>query len=695
MKKTSIIVPADIRYMSDWSEKEDGYKLEDYPFPHILDKQITGCGFTEYCLRNKLNVVLCSPRKILLENKKDQHQDEPNIVHFRWEDGATQFDRDLSATNKKPTVSGRNPLKNFLQYQEDNKEKPEIEEKSENEGKLLTMKEEVKQRIQGITGSGLPCKILVTYDSFRHVKEILKQLGLLSDFFVVIDEFQSIFTDSRFKSDAELSLLYELSDLNKLCYVSATPMMDTYLEMLDEFKDLPYYEFDWITAAPGRILKPCVKEFPCKNITTVAAKIVDTYKSGNFKKSATRDDVGNLVEVESKEAVFYINSVKNICDIIKKCKLTPENTNVLCSRTPENEQKIRRAFREVNENAVGGIGVVPKRDDPHKMFTLCTRTVYLGADFYSKCARSFIFSDANIDCLSVDITLDLSQILGRQRLDENPWKNRVDIYYRETKGEDLNEESFKEYVQMKKESSLRLLGIYNNTSEAKDRHLLALTYQNSTKFDTYKSNYISVNTHQGSDLVPVLNNLVMVSELRAFEMQQKEYRDRVAVVNTISKEYNVLQDKLESKYLEIEEESHFQDKMRLVCTTGFDENTQMALLSQIPIEFSNYYLCIGPERCRALRYRQDLLQEEYNNLFKKQSENLSVKIIERFTVGERYSMSDIKQKLIVLYEDVGLTGKPTAKLLESVFEIKTCNIPNPENPKKRDKGFEILKRKEI
>ena len=64
------------------------------------------------------------------------------------------------------------------------------------------------------------------------------------------------------------------------------------------------------------------------------------------------------------------------------------------------------------------------------MFTLCTRTVYLGADFYSTNARTFIFSDANVDSLTVDITLDLPQILGRQRLDENPWKNRADLYYK-------------------------------------------------------------------------------------------------------------------------------------------------------------------------------------------------------------------------------------------------------------------------
>ena len=64
------------------------------------------------------------------------------------------------------------------------------------------------------------------------------------------------------------------------------------------------------------------------------------------------------------------------------------------------------------------------------MFTFCTRTVYLGADFYSDNARSFILSDANIDCLAVDISLDLPQILGRQRSLTNPWKDSAEFYFK-------------------------------------------------------------------------------------------------------------------------------------------------------------------------------------------------------------------------------------------------------------------------
>ena len=71
MKKEILEVPHGIRYISEWCTMEGGYKLENYQFPHMVNKQITGCGFTEYCLTNSLDTIICSPRKILLENKVD------------------------------------------------------------------------------------------------------------------------------------------------------------------------------------------------------------------------------------------------------------------------------------------------------------------------------------------------------------------------------------------------------------------------------------------------------------------------------------------------------------------------------------------------------------------------------------------------------------------------------------------------
>ena len=73
MFKRTINVPKGIRFLSEWKD----FKLEDYPY--ILDKKIPGCGFTEWCITNNQPTILCSPRRILLQNKLEQH---PNDVYY-------------------------------------------------------------------------------------------------------------------------------------------------------------------------------------------------------------------------------------------------------------------------------------------------------------------------------------------------------------------------------------------------------------------------------------------------------------------------------------------------------------------------------------------------------------------------------------------------------------------------------------
>ena len=63
MNKTIINVPKGIRYISEWKE----FELPDHPC--IINKQITGCGFTEWAITCPQHTIIVSPRKILLENK--------------------------------------------------------------------------------------------------------------------------------------------------------------------------------------------------------------------------------------------------------------------------------------------------------------------------------------------------------------------------------------------------------------------------------------------------------------------------------------------------------------------------------------------------------------------------------------------------------------------------------------------------
>lgn len=677
MNKTIINVPPGIRYISEWED----FNLPD--FPCIIDKQVTGCGFTEWVINNQFNMVLSSPRLILLENKAEQHLGD--VFYARNDlDEVLNVDRDLNRD-----------LSTIVKSETEQDKLKENYSIEENKTKL---RKQIKDYYIQCLDENRPCKILVTYDSYRIVYEALNEIGCFDSFYTVVDEFQSIFTDSRFKSSTEVEFLGILQNVNRLCFVSATPMMDEYLEMLPEFKDLPYIELDWGKEDSRRIIKPQLSVHPCKRLNETAVKIIKDYQSGNFEKTIIKDDLGNLREIESKELVIYVNSVKNICDIIKKAGLTYDNTNVLCSKSFDNNKRIRKAFG-LGRGDVGGIGKVPLKDEPRKMFTLCTRTVYLGADFYSTCARSVILSDANIECLAVDITLDLPQILGRQRLDCNPWKNRAELYVRFLSNKNYKKvDDFKKHQNLKITRTEKLLSIYNSSTDNDAKHELAKTYLYVAKSKNYKDDYVAVNTHGGSDLIPVFNNLVMVSEFRAFEIQQIDYVDRFRTFSKIqSSEFDLdpSVDIVNNFVNNFNSFTQFPDKMRLLCESKLSETILNAVLSQVPLIYSTLYYSVGPEKMKSLRYRKGEIEDYYKSTALYESNLLLEKINSNFKVGDRLSSIDIKHKLSEIYKELNLMKTAKATDLEKFFLLKDIKIPSTRDGESiRLRGYELLSKKE-
>ena len=472
-------------------------------------------------------------------------------------------------------------------------------------------------------------------------------------------------------------------------------MIDKYLEMLDEFKDLPYYELDWETEDPSRILKPKLSIHSCsRSIMPSANLVIQSYLKGEFE-STVIDINGEKKEVVSQEAVLYVNSVKNICDIIRDNNLTIDN------RTSDNEDKVRKAFNLKKQDLkVKGIesviGKVPTKGQPHKMFTLCTRTVYLGADFYSTNARTFIFSDANIDSLTVDITLDLPQILGRQRLEENPWKNRADLYYKTINQENkLTKQESDEIIERKKKTTDNLLSVYQTANDSA-KHDLSVKYQRDARNSNYKFDYIAVNEHSGKDLLPVFNNLMMVSDMRSYEIQQVDYADRFRVFNNFGDSIVGFDLFIEIVH-EIENEiTSFVERMKFIYSFTFDSKFMKLILDNLTDpSFAKYYYTISKERASALKYQRGNLEKEYKSIksFGFNQDNIINEIKGSFKEGKKYTKAEIKETLRSIYESNGWNKTPKANDLEQYFELKSCQITNKETGK-RDMAFEITKLKD-
>ena len=297
MKKFTQIAPADedIKYISDW---------KDYDLPRghvIVDKGVTGCGYTEYCISNNKPTILCSPRKLLLENKSEQHLKDQNVLYLKNENKT--FDDVLNFKSR---------IKTFI--------------------------------INCLDNLNLPPKVLITYDSTHYIVEILKDLGMLDKFYFIVDEFQSIFLDAFFKSEIEFDFVEYLQDCPNVLYLSATPMLDKYLERINAFKNLPFYQIDWSKTDVVDTL--ILQRKYTTSLTKECEKIIDQYLKGRFPSTYT--SVGNIAF--SKEAVFYFNSVSSVTRVIKNMKLTPSQVNIICAEDQNNLTKLNSLSRDLGYN---------------------------------------------------------------------------------------------------------------------------------------------------------------------------------------------------------------------------------------------------------------------------------------------------------------------------------------------------------
>lgn len=618
MKIIKINVPQNIRYIKDWKD----YDLSNFQFPHILNKTLTGCGFTSYALESNLPIVLCSPRKRLIENKMRQI---PGMFYFNMEDDSTDSYNLLIQRGKE--------LGNYL------------------------------------SKVSIP-KILTTYDSFKHVKKFLGDR--MQYFYVVVDEFQSIFNDSQLKGDVELEFVNHLLDIQKVCFVSATPMMEEYLDEVDVFKNLPYYEFDWNALQPDRVIKPDLSVIKkISSITAQAKIIIEKYKAGKFEKVLYRDEDG-VHCVESKEAVFYVNSVDNIYNIIKSCKLVPDECNILVARIDKNLKKIKKLGKGFD------YGTIPLEGEPHKMFTFCTSTVYLGADFYSTNARTFIFSDANVESLATDISLDLPQILGRQRLDCNPWKGKAEFYFK-TVQQGID---YKKILNERLERTKEVFDTYNSLSDkAKSALVDVLDYN-------FEKSYLS---NKNGKLVN--NKFVYLSQKRAYEISQVDYADRFVVFNTLSKSFNTSTPNIDNFIKVFDSITDYHQKLKyLTTTTDISEDEKQFVVDRLKGSFGNIYRVLGPERIKALGCNYSMCMNELRSMLVFSEPDYENEIYKSFSVGDFYTKADIKIKLQNIYESCN--GNPnTVKKANEISKYFTVKEKMIRIGGKRVAGYELLNKK--
>ena len=622
MKKITLNVPDGIKYLSEWKELWNLLPMNQH---YILNKRICGCGATEAYIGSDRKVILASPRKQLLYNKYSQHLSD-NLHLYRYQGNREKY----------------------------------FESKSYSEKDVFAFNDELGKYIK----SGGK-KILTTYDSLRKIKEVLvADEENLDEWTVVVDEFQAMFYDCQFKPTTEYEFGQILGAFSTVVYLSATPFLESYLDMTRQFKDMTFYELLW----PESMMQiPKVEGIKTKKtVFKLCSELTGKYREG--KGNSTVVDGKEFV---AKEAVFYINDVSVIKNIIKKNGLKADEVNIICSSKSENIKKLNELSREVGEKFM--IGDIPGKGEPHKMFTFCTSTVYIGADFYSTNAYSYIFANPLVKSMTVDVSVDLQQIIGRQRLDTNPFRNTATLYFNTRKSK-VTEEELENSIKEKKDKTKKQIDNFNAVPN-KDEQLQMM--ENTIRQQGHKEHYCCIIKDADNNVRIVENEILEISERRAWEVTNRIYNNdfsmyralRVGAV--VTKSSGSDDPEVQRIFKEWNLDNQFPRKARLYCDLYDNFPELLEDCTFIEGKYKKYHDALGKEGFEALCWREDYIRQaiEPTPFDKLPKDQIAVKLIDALKTDKTYTKSEVKDLLQGIYKELNIAGKPSAS---DISEYLTC-----------------------
>lgn len=597
----------------------------------ILNKTVTGCGGTSLFLNSSIDVVIISPR---LQALKDKHKQHPDTFLFH----SPYTNNGKRAADIKRLMSD---LNNYINKHRDNP------------FDIYT-----------------PAKVLVTLDSCDKVIDVLKKNVAINKFLFVVDEFQCLMGDATFKGTTDMNFLIRLDcEAKNICYLSATPIPDIYLDSVPQFKGLPYIKLEW---DPDVLEEPNVMEIQMKkdeSAEKICSSIIRDFKTnGYFERKIVNGQV-----VYSTEACIFLNEVRSIINIIVKNNLKPDEVTILCS--DGKVSGLPKGFK------AGGL-CTDKYDPRNKTFTFCTKASFEGVDFYSTNAMTFVFINAGKEWQTLDIILDIPQILGRQRLDINPFRHDAVIYYK-TKPYCMTTAEFKAQQKAMEYKSSQIITQYEMAAPEMKAILLD-AFRDRAEDKKFVDDYVDVLQVNGRQTLGI-NTLVQVAAWNKWQQRTHYYSHSCQLTTSIQSAIamNVKPQKVKNFEQQYYSAS---DKDRLKIYSDF-RNTYLCFdpfILQNPfidIRHHSWFNVLGYPELMRLNFDVQKVEQEYD--YHCNHEPIIQKCREAFTVGNFYTKPEVKNILQQIYDGFGLVGKKAkANELEVYMNVKERMITDDEGNRK-------------
>ncbi|MBQ8336973.1 MAG: DEAD/DEAH box helicase family protein [Bacteroidaceae bacterium] len=628
--KGTIEVTPGVDYVNDWKDKKGNYVLDKIISSGkvIINKVVTGCGFTTYSLSNALDTILISPRLKLILNKMEQFNKNEPLCYY--------FNREKGYDGKQKTID-------------------------ELEHEFTLYQHECKQDKR-------PMKILVTYDSYCALASMLERFGIniSKKFNITVDESHCLIKDIKLKEYSNKSVLSTFIDrlfsYKNVLFISATPIID-YMQEIEEFKDnyVCYYELGW-----SNIEQVTQRTYTCNSALNAFDQIYAKYN-----KQQGLFDVINLPgcnALYSYEGVIFLNCVKEICGIlrkyiVKKQLINPCDVTIICADNKENLKELHKVHKKLSITRT-----IPKMGDSHTTWTFVTRTAFEGVDFYSPSASTYVIANYNVSSLSLDIASDIPQIIGRQRRKDNPFRNTLHLFYKDNK-QQLYENDFTASQNLKMQESQRQIAIWQSApTDCKESALSIID-----SYIKHNPNDLYITTTSGE---PVINNLLIISERYCYDVIKNHHQWFIMSSNAYGRAYSMPVQELKDR---LSKSQSLADALRVaygyfVCADKVLETDIFIMLrNEAYNEIGYYFSNLSPDRIKACSFNSTKLDTEIAN--NNSYHNIAMHLPKYFEPGKVYTRKYIKEKLQEIYKNLGI--KKSAKATD-LNEYATC-IPAKKN----------------
>lgn len=628
-------MPPSCRYMSDYD------KLINDLLPiygkFILNKTLTGCGGTSLFLNSGLMVVIISPRIQVLKNK---HKQYPDSFLFH-----------IPQCGDRPSA---------------------IKQKMEDLNSYLHLH-------YGLSPFGQqppPAKILVTLDSVGKVLSVLESCSIIDKFLFVVDEFQCLMGDAIFKGTVDMNFLVNIDNrARRICYLSATPIPEIYLDYIPQLANLPYYKLQW---DPAVIEEPTLKVQQMKkgeNAVKLCTELIQKYRNnGYFERKIIQGNV-----VYSREACIFLNELKSIIRIIEKNNLLPEEVTILCSESKSSE--LPKGF------TIGGL-CTNSNNPINKTFTFCTKASFEGVDLYSTNASTYIFIDGGKEWLSLDVAIDLSQILGRQRLDSNPFRHDATLYYK-TLPNPVTEVEFRQKQSEMEQTTKERLDMYDASQEQSKKWLVDLHLKILPE-EKFVSDYVDVIQENGQSTLG-FNYLVMAAKWNQWYQRRYYYSNSHQLISGIQSALGIGRKPVEVRDFE-SWYNNASDKDKLAGYADFRNKYSQydEWIYQNPfidLRFHQWYATFGYSSLLEQNFQEDKVEMLYDEYCLK--DQIKTVCMNVFEVGKYYSKKEVKSILQQIYYQSGLYQK-IAKATDLSQYVNCREVQRIDGQGKRVWYIEIL-----